>query len=238
MKNPKCGVSEHAVALHTPLMRGARRLRIALVGLPGAGKTALFDAVSSTAPQTGELTGTHRVYRACTVQIGLDEASVVDLPSIRSLHHPDTDDLSALQYLLWGNERPPVTAHETGAAPAPFEPPDLIIQVVDATSLQSHLELTLELSHLGRPVVLALNRMDEARRKGLHINIKALASQLGMPVVPTVALMGQGIAELFSTAVRTARQAVCPLPQAPSRHIAQCLQPLEQALSRPGKSVV
>jgi ferrous iron transport protein B len=233
MKNSRCGVAEHTVALHSPLMRGARRLRIALVGLPGAGKTTLFDAVSSTAPQSGELAGTHRVYRACTVQIGLDEASVVDLPSLRSLHHLQDDDLSALKYLLWGNERPPVTAHEPGAPPAPFEPPDLIIQVIDATSLQSHLELTLELSLLGRPVVLALNRMDEARRKGLHINVKALSSQLGMPVVPTVALMGQGIAELFSTAMSTARQAVRPLAQAPSRHIAQCLEPLSEALKRP-----
>ena len=103
MKKSTSAVAEHRVALHSPLLRGARRLRIALVGLPGAGKTTLFDAVSSTAPQTGELTGTHRVYRACTVQIGLDEASVVDLPSLRSMHHLEEDDLSALKYLLWGN---------------------------------------------------------------------------------------------------------------------------------------
>jgi ferrous iron transport protein B len=233
MKKSTSGLAEHRVALHSPLLRGARRLRIALVGMPGAGKTTLFDAVSSTAPQTGELTGTHRVYRACTVQIGLDEASVVDLPSLRSMHHLEDEDLSALKYLLWGNERPPVTAHEHGAPPAPFEPPDLIIQVVDATSLQSALELTLELSLLGRPVVLALNRMDEARRKGIHVNVKALSAQLGMPVVPTVAVMGQGIAELFSTAVSTARQAICPLPQAPSTHIAKGLAPLDAAMKRP-----
>ncbi|OHC63649.1 MAG: nucleoside recognition domain-containing protein [Rhodocyclales bacterium GWA2_65_20] len=224
---------EVSVPLRTPLLRGERRLRIALVGLPGSGKTTLFEAVSSTAPHRGELTGTHRVYRECTVQIGFDEASVVDLPSVHSLHHLQGDDLSTLKYLLWGDERPPVSIHEQSGPPAPFAPPDLIIQVVDATSLQSHLELTLELSKLGRPIVLALNHMDEAAEKGLYINIKSLEKLLGMPVVPTVALMGQGIAQLFAAAVNAAREATCPLPQPPSRHIAESLQALSAAMNRP-----
>jgi ferrous iron transport protein B len=221
------------IPLRTPLLRGERRLRIALVGLPGSGKTTLFDAVSSTAPNRGELTGTHRVYRECSVQIGLDEASVVDLPSIHTLHDLQGDDLSALKYLLWGDDRPPVSVHEQSGPPAPFAPPDLIIQVVDATSLQSHLELALELSQLGRPIVLALNHMDEALRKGLYINVKVLEKLLGMPVVPTVALMGQGIAQLFAAAVSAAREAICPLPQPPSRHIAESLRPLTAAMNRP-----
>ena len=222
-----------AVPLRTPLMRGERRLRIALVGLPGGGKTTLFDAVSSTAPHSGELTGTHRAYSECIVQIGLDEASVVDLPSLQTLHQLAGDDLSTLKYLLWGDDRPPVSVHEQSPPPAPFAPPDLIVQVVDATSLQSHLELTLELSQLGRPIVLALNRMDEALKKGLYINIKALEALLGIPVVPTVALMGQGIAQLFSVAVNSAREETCPLPQPPSRHISESLQPLNAAMNRP-----
>ncbi|MEK7737541.1 MAG: FeoB small GTPase domain-containing protein, partial [Pseudomonadota bacterium] len=201
--------------------------------MAACGKSTLFDAVSSTAPHTGELTGTHRAYGECTVQIGLDEASVVDLPSILALHHPDADDLATLKYLLWGDEPPPVTQHERSDPPAPFAPPDLIIQVIDATSLLSHLELTLKLSQLGRPLVIALNRIDEAMKKGLSINVKALEKLLGVPVAPTVALMGQGIAQLFSTAVNTARQATCPLPQPPSSHIAESLQPLSAALNRP-----
>ena len=226
---------EFAYPLRTPLFRGERRLRIALVGMTASGKSTLFDAVSSTSPHTGELTGTRRAYAECTVQIGLDEASVIDLPSIRSLHHPDggaANDYATLQYLLWGNQRPPVTLHEQTEPPAPFAPPDLIIQVIDATSLQSHLELTLELSLLGKPMVIALNRFDEALKKGLSINVKALEKLLGVPVVPTVALMGQGIAQLFGTAVNAARQATCPLPQAPSRHIAESLLPLSEALNR------
>ncbi|NJD36072.1 MAG: ferrous iron transporter B [Betaproteobacteria bacterium] len=206
---------------------------MALVGLPGGGKTTLFEAVSSTAPQRGELTGTHRVYRECTVQIGLDEASVVDLPGIHSLHHLEGDDLSALKYLLWGDERPVVSVHERSGPPAPFAPPDLIIQVADASNLQSHLELTLELSQLGRPIVLALNQMDTAAKKGLYINAAALEQLLGIPVVPTVALMGQGLAALFDRAVRAVRKAACPLPQPPSRHIADSLERLSAALNRP-----
>ncbi len=222
-----------AVPLRTPLFRGERRLRIALVGLPGGGKTTLFDAVSSTAPQRGELAGTHRVYRECSVQIGFDEASVVDLPSIHSLHHLAGDDLTALKYLLWGDQRPAVSAHEGAGPPAPLAPPDLIVQVADASNLQSHLELTLELAQLGRPIVLALNHMDEAAKKGLYLNVKALEQLLGMPVVPTVALMGQGLAALFDTAAEAARKAVCPLPQPPSRHIADSLHALSVALNSP-----
>jgi len=220
------------VPLRTPLFRGERRLRIALVGVPGSGKRTLFDGMSSASPHTGKLAGTRRAYRECIVRSGFDEASVIELPGLRSLHHLGPDDLAALKYLLWGDARPPVSLHEPGGPPAPFAPPDLLIQVVDATRLESHLELTLELAQLGRPMVIALNMMDEARKKGLRINVKTLSKRLGAPVVPTVALMGQGIAELFSAAMAAARGAPA-LPQPASKHICESLEPLSAALGRP-----
>ena len=221
------------VPLHRPLFRGGQRLRIALVGLPGGGKSTLFRAVASTSVQSGALAGTPRAYDECAVRIGLDEARVIDLPSLRSLRDTDLAGPSTLKYLLWGDERPSVSVHEPQGPPAPFGPPDVIVQVVDATALERHLELTLELLYLGRPLVVALNKMDEARDKGLHIGSRVLARRLAVPVVPTIAVMGQGIAELFAAAVAAVRQGVCPLPAAPSSHLRESLIPFAAALCSP-----
>ena len=221
------------IPLQTPLFRGERRLRIALVGLPGGGKSTLFQAVSSTAINTGKMAGSQRDYGESLVQIGLDEASVMDLPSLHSLHNIKQHEQPTLQYLLWGDQLPLVSAHDTDIPPAPYAPPDVIIQVVDATALDRHLELTLELSMLGRPLIIALNMMDQVNSKGLHISSRALSLKLGVPVIPTVALMGHGIAELFQTATTAVRQQACPLLQPASAHICDQLQELSQYLNRP-----
>lgn len=218
------------IPLRGPLYRGERRLRIALVGLPNSGRSTLFAAVSSTSVQSGALAGTQRAYDECAVQIGLDEARVISLPSVHSLRHAEGDDRATLKYLLWGDERPPVSLHEPEGPPAPFSPPDVIVQVIDATALERHLELTLELAQLGRPLLIALNQMDEAQDRGLYVNARVLSAELGVPVIPTVAIMGHGISELFHAAAKAVREGVCPLAR-PSRHIAERLQPLAQALA-------
>ncbi|HEX8964694.1 MAG TPA: nucleoside recognition domain-containing protein, partial [Rhodocyclaceae bacterium] len=114
-----------------------------------------------------------------------------------------------------------------------FRAPDVLIQVVDATALERDLELALELALLGRPLVIALNRMDEAREKGLYINVRGLAEQLGVPVLPTVAHMGVGLTQLFAAALAAAREHICPLPQPPSPHIARSLESLNALLASP-----
>ena len=232
MKRPPAN-QQFNVPLLTPVFQGRKHLRIALVGMPNSGKSTLFQAVSATSVHTGKLTGARRNYNECPVQTGFDEARLVDLPSIQSLNNLPHEDLVTLQYLLWGDQLPRVLAHEQSAPPAPFAPPDVIIQVVDATVLERHLELTLELSQIGKPMVLALNKMDEAREKGIHINSRTLSEQLGMPVVPTVALRGHGIPELFAAATDAVREGEYPHPQRPSNHIIKSLQPLRNALHDP-----
>jgi len=189
------------------------------VGQPNAGKTTLFHAVSSTSVDHGQLAGTDKAYQRCTVQIGMDEVELVDLPAMRTLQNLHGDDLEGLKYLLWGDSRPLISAHEGDGPPAPFSRPDMLIHIVDASTLLRHLELTLELIELGLPIVMGLNMMDEARRKGVQIDIPLLEKELGIPVVPMTAIKGHGIARLFDRAVQAVREKSCPLPQPSGEHL-------------------
>lgn len=221
------------IALHQPLLRGDRRPRVALVGRARTGKSALFQAASSVAPAHARLLLEGGAYEECLVEIGLEQISLVDLPPVESLHRLSADDEIVLKYLLWGDGWPAVAAHEPRQPAAAFSAADVLVHVVDATALERDLELCLELSLLGRPMVIALNRIDEARDKGLYINTRKLSERLGVPVVATVAHMGIGVAALFAAALRAGREHACPLPQAPSPHITNSLMALSALLARP-----
>ncbi len=105
------------------LYRGARSLRVALVGAPGAGKSTLFEAVKSTSVRIGAIAGSDLAYEECGVQAGLDQARLIRLPAFRTLCNLHDEDRAALKYLLWGDRPAPVSAHDPEGAPAPFAPP-------------------------------------------------------------------------------------------------------------------
>lgn len=225
--------SSVAIPIAQPLLRGERRPRVALVGRARTGKSTVFHVAAATSVRHERLAGGRLAYEECLVEVGLDQISLVDLPPVESFHSLSPSERTVLKYLLWGDRWPEIARHEADQPSAAFPAPDVLIQVVDATTLERDLELSLELSLLGRPLVIALNRLDEARRKGLYINVRALAEKLGVPVVPTVAHMGKGVAALFDAAVKAARHDLCPLPQPASPHIAAALKDMAALVARP-----
>ncbi len=220
------------IPLHGPLLRGNKRPRVTLIGRYGVGKSTIFDGASSPVVRHERLAGVGGAYQECVVEVGLDQIALVDLPSIDSLHHLSAHDQVVLMYLLWGDQWPSIEQYDEIRADD-FPEPDVLVQVVDATTLEKDLELSLELSLLGRPLVIALNRIDEARKKGLFINVQALSEKLGVPVIPTIAHMGKGISALFEAVLDVAREKTCPLPQPPTKHINESLKALKAIISRP-----
>lgn len=221
------------VPLHSPLLRGARRPRVALIGRYGAGKSTIFEDASSPVVRHERLAGVGSAYQECIVDVGLEQISLVDLPSIDSLHHLNEHDQVVLMYLLWGDRWPLASLQEAAQKEADFPAPDVLVLVADATALERDLELALELNLFGRPLVIALNRVDEARKKGFFINVQTLGEKLGAPVIPTIAHMGKGISALFEAVLSVAREKSCPLPQHPARHILESLRPLREVIARP-----
>jgi ferrous iron transport protein B len=223
--------------LHGPGLRGARRPRVAIVGRTDSGKHSIFRAAASTSTQHERLAGIGPAYEECLVEVGIDQISLVALPAVDGFHQLDDDARVTLKYLLWGDRWPAIARHEAHQPASAFAAPDVLLVVMDATALERDLELAQELMQLGKPMVFALNRMDEARAKRRFINVRALSAKLGAPVVPTVAHMGIGLADLFSTVVRAAREAgsahahppACPI----SPHIEAQLQAIADIARQP-----
>ena len=227
----------HTFPLHGPGLRGARRPRVAIVGRAGSGKHSIFRAAASTSTRHERLAGIGAAYEECLVEVGIDQISLVALPAIDGLHHLDADACVTLKYLLWGDRWPAIARHEPHLPASAFDAPDVLLVVLDATALEHDLELALELMQLARPMVFALNRMDEARARRRFINVRALSDKLGAPVLPTVAHMGIGLADLFTAVVRTAREArhahALPPARSPSPHIEAQLQAIADIARQP-----
>ena len=162
-------------------------MKVALVGQPNCGKSTLFNAVAGYRSLTSNFAGTTVEYTHGQAHVNGTVIDLVDLPGLYSLTPTNPVEAIARQCLLGGQW-------------------DVIINVIDASQLARSLELTLELKDLQAPMVVCLNMMDEAVRKGILIDSSALCTTLGVAVVETIAARGQGILDAFRAALALSRR--------------------------------
>ena len=168
--------------------------RIALVGNPNSGKTALFNALTGSRQKVANYPGVtvERKEGSVTTPAGR-RALVLDLPGTYSLRARSPDEMVTRDVVL---------GHLAGETP-----PDILVCVADATNLRLVLRLVLELKQVGRPMVLALNMFDIAERQGIRIDLAGLSQALGVPIVTTVAVRKRGLEALLAEVDRLTGQA-------------------------------
>lgn len=156
-------------------------LTVALAGNPNSGKTTLFNRLTGTRQTTGNWPGVTVEKKTGLVHGTHGAVRVVDLPGIYSLSPYSLEEVITRNYIV----------HDL---------PDVVIDVIDATNLERNLYLALQLKKLGRPLVIALNMMDEIRSHGDQLDDLELSRLLGVPVVPISARNGDGIDALVKVA--------------------------------------
>jgi ferrous iron transport protein B len=175
-----------------PAMHAAP-LRVALVGVPNCGKTALFNRLTGSRQRVANYAGVtvERKEGLCHDASSGRDYRVLDLPGSYSLGATTLDEA--------------ITRDAVLGRLAGEQLPEVIINVVDATNLRLGLRLSLELMKLGRPMIVALNMSDIARKRGMNVDPEKLAVELGCPVVETVAVQPGGEHQLLAAMAHAQR---------------------------------
>ena len=160
-------------------------ITFALAGNQNCGKTTLFNCLTGSNQHVGNFPGV-TVDRKDGQIRNHPEATVTDLPGIYSLSPYTGEEVVSRQFILESQ-------------------PDAVIDIIDATNIERNLYLTLQLMELDRPMVIALNMMDEVTANGGTIDVNLLERELGVPVVPISAAKNEGIGELVEHAMHIAR---------------------------------
>jgi ferrous iron transport protein B len=153
---------------------------IALAGNPNTGKSTLFNALTGLKQHTGNWPGKTVSRAEGGFQFNALRYKLVDLPGTYSLLSASHDEEIARDFLLFGT-------------------PDCTIVVADATALERNLNLVLQVLEITDKVVLAVNLMDEAKRKGIEVDVRSLSRDLGVPAVPVVARTSEGLQALLTS---------------------------------------
>jgi len=161
-----------------------KKLLIALAGNANVGKSVIFNHLTGLHQHIGNWPGKTVERAEGTLHFKGYTIDIVDLPGIYSLSTYSLEELVSRKYIA-------------------VERPDVVINVVDASVLERNLFFTLQLMELETPIVIALNQMDIAKSKGIQIDIRKLEKLLGVPVMPTIAVKGVGIAKLLEKVIET-----------------------------------
>jgi len=150
---------------------------VALAGNPNTGKSTVFNALTGLRQHVGNWPGKTVARAEGSFKYMGKRYKLIDLPGTYSLHATAIDEEIARNFIL-------------------FTRPDVVVVVVDSTTLERNLNLVLQVLDISDRVVVCLNLIDEATRKGLKVDAKQLSLDLGVPVVPTVANVGKGLNDL------------------------------------------
>ena len=159
-----------------------KKLTIALAGNANVGKSVIFNQLTGLHQHIGNWPGKTVEKAEGTLHFRGYEIDIIDLPGIYSLSTFSIEEIISREYII-------------------FEKPDLVINVVDASVLERNLFFTLQLAELEAPMIIALNQIDIARRKGIEIDHQRLSEILGVPVIPTIAVRGYGVYDLLNAAI-------------------------------------
>ena len=153
---------------------------VALAGNPNTGKSTLFNSLTGLKQHTGNWPGKTVTRAEGGYQFNNIRYKLVDLPGTYSLLSASQDEEVARDFILFGQ-------------------PDCTIVVTDATALERNLNLVMQVMEITDQVVVAVNLMDEAERKGMEVDTRALSRDLGVPAIPVTARTGDGIAALLTS---------------------------------------
>lgn len=170
---------------------GSQSIRAALAGNPNCGKTTLFNRLTGSRQHVGNWPGATVEKKEGDTEFAGRSLQIVDLPGIYSLSAYSPEERAAGDFLR-------------------ESPPDVIVNVTDASNLERNLYFTLQLLEQKRPMVLALNMIDLAESRGERVSARELEKILGIPVIPVSAAAGEGIALLLSQTVRVVEEEKLP----------------------------
>jgi len=166
---------------------------VALAGNPNTGKSTVFNALTGLRQHVGNWPGKTVARAEGSFRYLGKRYKLIDLPGTYSLLATATDEEIARNFLL-------------------FSRPDVVVVVVDSTTLERNLNLVLQVLEISNHVVICLNLVDEATRKGMNVNAEQLSLDLGVPVVPTVANVGKGLNDLVKAIAEVASGAILTSP--------------------------